>query len=94
MFEVHRTRENRLTSANFPHSIQMRNTDTLNCKLEQDLRLFKKFHDDQFEQQIKSHSVAIDQLQTEIRALKQTCHDKTDEVSSIRTADNRSPSPF
>ncbi|UJR13437.1 hypothetical protein I4U23_000451 [Adineta vaga] len=58
---------------------EIQTTDELNCKLEQDLRLFKKFHDEQFEQQIKTSATTIDQLQTEIRTLKQNCVEKIDE---------------
>lgn len=53
----------------------------MNNKLEQDLRLLKKFHDEQFEQHIQSTSANVDQLQSEIRTLKRVCDDKTDEVS-------------
>lgn len=53
----------------------------MNDKLEQDLRLLKKIHDEQFEQHIQSTAVNVDQFQSEIRALKRVCDDKTDEVS-------------
>jgi hypothetical protein len=53
----------------------------LNAKLEQDLRLLKKFHDEQFEQHIQATALNVDQLQTEIRTLKRLCEEKTNEVS-------------
>ncbi len=52
----------------------------MNHKLEQDLRFFKKFHDEQFEQQIKATASDVDQLQAQIRTLKRTCEEKSDEV--------------
>ena len=59
----------------------------MNSKLEQDLRLFKKFHDEQFEQQIKTNAANVDQLQTEIRTLKQTCAEQANQVSQITLKD-------
>jgi hypothetical protein len=53
----------------------------LNNKLEQDLRLLKKFHDEQFEQHIQTTASNVEQLQTEIRTLKRLGDEKTDEVS-------------
>jgi len=53
----------------------------LNTKLEQDLRLLKKCHDEQFEQHIQTTASTVDQLQTEIRTLKRLCEEKTDQVS-------------
>lgn len=49
-------------------------------KLEEDLQLLKKFHDEQFEQHIQTNSTIIDQLQTEIRTLKHISQEKTDQV--------------
>ncbi len=60
---------------------QIRSKDALNAKLEQDLRLLKKFHDEQFEQHIQTTASNIDQLQSEIRTLKRVCEEKSDEVS-------------
>ena len=57
----------------------------MNSKLEQDLRLMKKFHDEQFEQHIQSTADNIDQLQSDIRALKRLCDEKADEVSLRQT---------
>ncbi|CAF4308321.1 unnamed protein product [Rotaria sp. Silwood2] len=55
--------------------------DALNNKLEQDLRLLKKFHDEQFEQHVQTSSSDAEQLRTEIRTLKRLCEEKADEVS-------------
>jgi hypothetical protein len=52
----------------------------LNSKLEQDIRLLKKFHDEQLEQHAQTSASNIEQLQTEIRALKRFCEEKTNEV--------------
>ncbi|CAF4372346.1 unnamed protein product, partial [Rotaria sp. Silwood2] len=53
--------------------------DALNNKLEQDLRLLKKFHDEQFEQHVQTSSSDAEQLRTEIRTLKRLCEEKADE---------------
>ncbi|CAF3693774.1 unnamed protein product [Adineta steineri] len=72
---------------------EIKTTDTLNNKLEQDLRLFKKFHDEQFEQQIKTNALYIDQLQNEIQTLKHNYQEKLDEVDKksfeLRTCQDR-----
>jgi hypothetical protein len=49
-------------------------------KLEQDIRLIKKFHDEQLEQHIQTSTTSSEQLQTEIRTLKRLCEEKDDEV--------------
>ena len=53
----------------------------MNNKLEQDLRLLKQFHDEQFEQHIQTTASNVEQLQTEIRSLKRLCDEKSNEVS-------------
>jgi hypothetical protein len=61
--------------------------DAMNNKLEEDFRLFKKFHDEQLEQHIRTNSSNIDQLQTEIRALKRLCEEKAEEVCLFKLID-------
>ncbi|CAF3647727.1 unnamed protein product [Rotaria sp. Silwood1] len=53
--------------------------DILNNKLEQDIRLLKKFHDEQLEQQVQTAASDVEQLRTEIRTLKHLSEEKADE---------------
>jgi uncharacterized membrane-anchored protein YhcB (DUF1043 family) len=54
--------------------------DAMNNKLEEDFRLFKKFHDEQLEQHVQTSASNIDQLHTEIRTLKRHAEEKAQEV--------------
>ncbi|CAF0728780.1 unnamed protein product [Adineta steineri] len=63
--------------------------ESLNNKLEQDLRFLKKIHDEQLEQHFQSSTTDAEQLHTDIRALKRLCEEKDDELdkqsSVVRT---------
>jgi hypothetical protein len=50
-------------------------------KLEEDIRLIKKFHDERLEQHVQTSTTGAEQLHSEIRALKRLCEEKEDEVS-------------
>jgi hypothetical protein len=49
-------------------------------KLEQDIRLLKKCHNEQLEQHVQTSTTGSEQLYSEIRALKRLCEEKEDEV--------------
>jgi hypothetical protein len=49
-------------------------------KLEQDVKLLKKFHEEQLEQHVKTSTTSSEQLYSEIRALKRLCEEKEDQV--------------
>lgn len=49
-------------------------------KLEQDIRLLRKSHDEKLEQQVQTSTIDSEQLYSEIRALKRLCDEKEDEV--------------
>jgi hypothetical protein len=52
-------------------------------KLEEDLRLLRKFHDEQLEQHAQASAANIDQLHTEIRALKRFSEEKAGDVGLV-----------
>lgn len=67
-------------SFDFICTFQLRNKDALTSKLEQELRVMKKIHDDRLEEHAQSNSLNTEQLHGEIRALKRICDEKDDQV--------------
>lgn len=60
--------------------LQNQSKENLISKLEQDICLIKKFHDEQLQEHIQTAAQQAEQLQSEIRSLKRLCDDKTAEV--------------
>jgi hypothetical protein len=58
----------------------MKTKDSLINKLEQDIRLLKKIHDEQLEQNHQTSTNDSEQLHSDIRALKRLCEEKENEV--------------
>ncbi|CAF0922423.1 unnamed protein product [Adineta ricciae] len=58
---------------------ELKTKDALVNKLEQDLRVAKKIHDEQLEQHYQTSSSDTEQLHSEIRSLKRLCEEKDEE---------------
>ena len=67
----------------FIFDLQIKSKESLISKLEQDIRLLRKSHDDQLEQQTQMNTNDCDLLRTEIRTLKRVCEERENDVSKI-----------